>query len=38
MKKALLAIVALLTVAVIWLFAAASGWLGSDEEPGEIRG
>ncbi|MDE0887745.1 MAG: hypothetical protein OSB70_19685, partial [Myxococcota bacterium] len=37
MKKALLAIVALLTVAVLWLFVAASGWLGSDEERGEIR-
>ncbi len=38
MKKALLAIVVLLTVAGIWLFAGARGWLGSDEEPGEIRG
>jgi hypothetical protein len=37
MKKALLAIAALLTVAGIWLFAGANGWLGSDEEPGEIR-
>ncbi|MBW2397091.1 MAG: DUF3604 domain-containing protein [Deltaproteobacteria bacterium] len=37
MKKALLAILALLTVAGIWLLAGANGWLGSDEEPGELR-
>ncbi|MCP4004378.1 MAG: DUF3604 domain-containing protein [bacterium] len=37
MKKVLLAVVALLLVAALWLFAGASGWLGSDEEPGEIR-
>jgi hypothetical protein len=37
MKKSLLAIAVLLTLAGIWLLAGANGWLGSDEEPGEIR-
>ena len=37
MKKALLAILAVLTVAGIWLLAGANGWLGSDEDPGELR-
>jgi hypothetical protein len=36
MKKALLAVLALVVVAALWLYAAASGWLGSAEEPGEI--
>jgi hypothetical protein len=34
MKKAILIILGL---AMLWLFAAVNGWLGSDEAPGEIR-
>ncbi|MGE4607646.1 MAG: DUF3604 domain-containing protein, partial [Myxococcota bacterium] len=37
LKKALLALVGLLGLAALWLFAGANGWLGSNEEPGEIR-
>jgi hypothetical protein len=33
----LLAVLAVLVIAALWLFAAASGFLGSDEEPGEIH-
>jgi len=34
MRKAILIILGLV---VLWFFAAATGWLGSDEAPGEIR-
>ena len=34
MKKAILLVLGLV---VIWIFAAARGWLGSDEEPGQVR-
>ena len=34
MRKAILIILGLV---VLWFFAAATGWLGSDEGPGEIR-
>jgi hypothetical protein len=37
MKKALLVVLALLVAAGMWLFAGASGWLGSPEAPGEIH-
>jgi hypothetical protein len=37
MKKALLAALAFLVVAALWLNTAASGWLGSDEAPGKIH-
>ena len=37
MKKLVLALLLLLVLAGLWLFAAASGWLGSLEEPGEIH-
>ena len=38
MKKTLLAAGAFLFLGFgLWLFAGASGWLGSDEEPGEIH-
>ncbi len=37
MKKVLLAVLALVVLAGLWLFAAANGWLGSAEEPGEIH-
>jgi hypothetical protein len=36
-KKLVLTVLALLVVGGLWLFATASGWLGSDEEPGEIH-
>ena len=38
MTKKILAVVALLLFAFgVWIFAAASGWLGSDEDPGEVH-
>ena len=37
MKKVLLAILVLLAVAGLWLFAAANGWLGSPEASGVIH-
>jgi len=37
MKKLGLALVVLLFLAASWLFAGASGWLGSDEEPGDVH-
>ena len=38
MKKAVLSLLAVgLLVLGLWLFAGASGWLGSDEEPGEVH-
>jgi hypothetical protein len=37
MKKVLLAGLVLLVVAALWIYAGASGWLGSAEEPGEIH-
>ena len=37
MKKVGLALLTLLVLAGLWLFAAASGWLGSPEAPGEIH-
>ena len=37
MKKVLLAVFAVLVIAALWLFAAASGFLGSDEEAGDIH-
>ena len=37
MKKVLLVVLVLVVVAALWLFAAASGWLGSAEEIGEIH-
>jgi hypothetical protein len=37
MKKLGLALLVLLVLAAFWVFAGASGWLGSDEAPGEIH-
>ncbi|HIF94962.1 MAG TPA: DUF3604 domain-containing protein, partial [Myxococcales bacterium] len=37
MRNVLLVILAVLVVAGLWVFAGASGWLGSAEEPGEIH-
>ena len=37
MNKVLLGVLAFLVVAGMWLLAAASGWLGSPEAPGEIH-
>jgi hypothetical protein len=37
MKKVLLAVLALIAVAALWLFAAANGLLGSVEAPGDIH-
>ena len=37
MKKVLMAVLSLLVLAGLWVFAAASGWLGSSEAPGEIH-
>jgi hypothetical protein len=36
-KKLLLALLAVLLVAVAWIYVAANGWLGSAEAPGEIH-
>jgi hypothetical protein len=36
-KKGLFVLAGLLGLAGLWLFAGASGWLGSDEDPGEIH-
>ena len=38
MLKAVLTVLAVILLVIgLWLFAGASGWLGSDEERGEIR-
>ena len=37
MKKLLVALLIVVVLAGLWLFAAASGWLGSDEQPGTVH-